>query len=85
MEWTKADNRVRFVLEIIARTLIVQNRPKKEIVAELKRKDYQPFYKTATANDGDENEDEEPSSSDHGYDYLLSMPIWNLTKEKVEY
>jgi DNA topoisomerase-2 len=24
------------------------------------------------------------NSSDHGYDYLLSMPIWNLTMEKVE-
>jgi hypothetical protein len=28
--------------------------------------------------------EDDVNSSDHGYDYLLSMPIWNLTMEKVE-
>jgi hypothetical protein len=42
----------------------------------LKSRKYDPIFKT------DKYEDE--GSSDHGYDYLLSMPIWNLTMEKVE-
>lgn len=34
-------------------------------------------------DDDAENEDV-GDGSQHGYDYLLSMPIWNLTMEKVQ-
>lgn len=37
---------------------------------------YEPIHKN-------ENHDEE-NSNYHGFNYLLSMPIWNLTMEKVE-
>ncbi|KAJ3252865.1 DNA topoisomerase 2 [Boothiomyces macroporosus] len=79
-EHLKCENRVRFVLEIIDGKLIVQNRKKAELLAELKAKKYDPiFRKGANAP-----EDDEDNTSSHGYDYLLSMPIWNLTMEKVQ-
>ncbi|KAK9767393.1 DNA topoisomerase 2 [Basidiobolus ranarum] len=83
-EWTKLDNRVRFVLEIIEGTLIVQNRKKVDLLKDLKSHGYAPFFKNAEKEDEDADADEEVDEKDHGFDYLLSMPIWNLTMEKVE-
>lgn len=107
-EWEKLDNRVRFILAVVHGELIVSNRKKKDILAELKREGYKMFFppkKSSTSNNNN-NEAEEgneedleaittstssssSSSStldnlDKGYDYLLSMKIWNLTEEKVE-
>lgn len=74
-EWTKIDNKVRFVLEIINGTLIIQNRKKTVIFEDLKKKGY--------AMMGNKKDDGDVDST-KGYDYLLSMPLWNLTLEKVE-
>jgi DNA topoisomerase-2 len=48
---------------------------------------YQNSDNTATHNsqEGDQEDEETPANSDkHDYDYLLSMPIWNLTMEKKD-
>ena len=83
-EWNKLDNRVRFVLEIIEGKLIVSNRKKADLLLDLKKRDYLPIYKKkVNAEQQDDEEQDEEASSDHGYDYLLTMPIWNLTMEKV--
>jgi len=87
-EWIKIDNKVRFVTDIIEGNLIVQNRKKTDIILELKQKGFEAIYskkrKEKQSTDGDlENEEEEEVNTSGGYDYLLSMPIWNLTKEKV--
>jgi DNA topoisomerase II len=91
-EWEKLDNRVRFILAVVHGELIVSNRKKKDILAELKREGYKTFLptkkNTTVANGEEEDADEDQSNSapdnlDKGYDYLLSMKIWNLTEEKV--
>ncbi len=96
-EWTKLDNKVRFITEIIQGKLIVQNRKKAEIMDDLRRRGYKALSKSERKGleksvglvGADENEDdngETPSESENisaGYDYLLSMAIWNLTSEKV--
>ena len=46
----------------------------------LKAKNYKPFPKVK--KESVEN-DEEDSSAVGGFDYLLSMPLWSLTMEKV--
>ncbi len=92
---------LRFVMEIINGKLIVQNRKKTDILAELKRRDYVAFAKgqgsptagdspVTPSEDGDESDEDaavETASGKgagiRGYDYLLSMPIWNLTLEYV--
>lgn len=87
-EWEKLDNRVRFILAVVHGELIVSNRKKKDILAELKREGYKTFLpsKKIASNEEDDESEEEPVTSDNldkGYDYLLSMKIWNLTEEKV--
>ncbi|KAI9591804.1 DNA topoisomerase [Syncephalis fuscata] len=94
-EWTKLDNRVRFILEIIQGKLIVQNRKRNVILDDLRKRGYTAFPKhveakmagTTDAGNSDNDDDDDNNSGsgkDHGYDYLLSMAIWTLTEEKVE-
>jgi DNA topoisomerase-2 len=88
-EHLKIQNRVRFIKEIISGKLVVQKRKKIELLVELKEKKYDPIFKknaNGTAiTEGEDDEETSTSGFDHGYDYLLSMPIWSLTMEKVPY
>ncbi|OMH85453.1 DNA topoisomerase 2 [Zancudomyces culisetae] len=110
-EYERLDNKARFVLEIIQKKLVVQNKKKDVIVQELFDKGFKQFppkgkspsSKSSSAQNADSKSDSNGSdgtnsdtdqdnngSSNPGapkakdYDYLLSMPIWNLTAEKVE-
>ncbi|KAI3643553.1 hypothetical protein MP228_013108 [Amoeboaphelidium protococcarum] len=85
-DWTVLDNKVRFIMEIIQGKLVVQNRKKNDIIAELQKRDYKPMPKTgkkAADDNADDSEDESGPSMAGSYDYLLSMAIWSLTAEKV--
>jgi DNA topoisomerase II len=72
---------------IVDKELVVSNRRKADIVAELRRLKFRPFPKTVSAktDDGEDNgeQEEEEEGNDSDYDYLLSMAIWSLTKEKA--
>jgi len=91
-EWSKLDNRMRFVLAVISGELKIANRKKADLVAELAQKGYAPFEpapkRAAAGDDGEEEAAGEAeggaSASARGYDYLLSMPLWSLTRERVE-
>jgi DNA topoisomerase-2 len=72
---------------IVDKELVVSNRRKADIVAELRRRNFRPFSrvsKTKGANE-DEGDEEERAEigADNDYDYLLGMAIGSLTKEKV--
>ncbi|KAJ1598558.1 hypothetical protein NDA14_003520 [Ustilago hordei] len=87
--YDRLSNQARFVQMIISRQLIVSNRKRADIVAELRQKDFRPFPKSGKATVAAEIEDTDPIddeeiSSDSDYDYLLNMAIYNLTKEKVD-
>ncbi|PFH54688.1 hypothetical protein AMATHDRAFT_83127, partial [Amanita thiersii Skay4041] len=87
-------NQARFVQMIVDKQLVVSNRKKGDIVAELRRLKFRPFPKgnnsAKAENDDDDttNRDEEKEendeSNDSDFDYLLGMAIWSLTKEKIE-
>ena len=79
-ELERLENKARFVTSIINGTLKVQNRKKKDLLQELKTLKFKAIYKKKT----EVEDDEEEEGGDHGYDYLLTMPIWSLTMEKVE-
>lgn len=80
---------------IVDKQLVVSNRKKNDLMAELRRLKFRPFPKVAKAKAAGETEDvqledeedeAEESVKDAGatdYDYLLGMAIWSLTKEKV--
>jgi hypothetical protein len=58
------NNKVRFILMIINKEIIVNNKKKSDIEEDLIKHKF--------------------TKIDDGYNYLLSMPIYNLTKEKIE-
>jgi len=64
-------NKVRFILMIIEKKLVVNNKKKVDIEAELEKFNFPQFGKNKNDND-------------LSYNYLLSMPIYNLTFEKIE-
>ncbi|KAK7029775.1 hypothetical protein R3P38DRAFT_3266615 [Favolaschia claudopus] len=92
-------NQARFVKMIIDKELIVSNRKKVDILADLKRHKFRPFPKISKAKEAGETEDaleqeaeeeeeeeeeENEKSNASDYDYLLGMAIASLTKEKFE-
>jgi len=93
-ELLKLSNKVRFILAVIKDEIKIRNVKKAVIIQQLREQKYDPMPKKTTkkaAEDEDEEDEEEEdqekenedvSASD--YDYLLSMPLWNLTKEKVD-
>ncbi|RPD59439.1 type II DNA topoisomerase [Lentinus tigrinus ALCF2SS1-6] len=94
----KLNNQARFIKMIVDKELIVNNRRKVDIVAELRKKQFRPFPKVAKAKAAGETEEvveeddddesgsggESPTGNVTDYDYLLGMAIWSLTKEKIE-
>lgn len=86
-------NKARFVEEVCEGDLIVSNRKRKDILADLKSRGYELFPKDAKQKSSEDDEDSSDeliseSTSDSelakGYEYLLGMKIWSLTFEKAE-
>ena len=84
----KLTNQARFIQMIDDKELVVSNRKKADIVADLRKHKFRPFPKVSNAKTAGETEeaaedDGEPSSR-ADFDYLLGMAIWSLTKENIE-
>ncbi|KAH9921344.1 DNA topoisomerase [Fomitopsis serialis] len=92
-EFSRLTNQARFVQMIVNKELVVNNRKKADIVAELRKLDFRPFAKVSKAKKAgeteelveinDEGDDDEEEGKDTDFDYLLGMAIWSLTKEKI--
>ena len=87
-EWTKLENKVRFITEIINGSLVVSNRKKADLLSILKKSNYAQFFKNGSKVEGKldielDEDDNDALGGESGYDYLLSMAIWSLTMEKV--
>ncbi|KAG7450762.1 type II DNA topoisomerase [Guyanagaster necrorhizus] len=86
----RLSNQARFVQMIVDKTLVVSDRKKVDIVADLRRHEFRPFPKKpkdAKDSEDDDNQNnaaEEDEELDTDFDYLLTMPIYNLTKEKID-
>ncbi|XP_008288013.1 DNA topoisomerase 2-alpha isoform X2 [Stegastes partitus] len=94
-ESAKLTNQARFILEKIEGTLVIENKPKKELIQMLQRMGYdsdpvkawkQAQEKTDEEMEGEEEEEGKEKEDDSGpdYNYLLNMPMWFLTKEKKD-
>ncbi|KAF9242373.1 DNA topoisomerase [Melanogaster broomeanus] len=93
LQFEKLSNQARFVKMIVDKQLVVSNRKKVDLMAELRKLKFRPFPKVAKAKAVGETEEmdqeeDEPAAEDvpgaTDYDYLLGMPIWSLTREKIE-
>ncbi|KAI0527895.1 DNA topoisomerase [Xylaria bambusicola] len=87
-DYRKLKNQARFVREIMDGELVVSRKKRQVIVEELRERNYEAFSKVTTAKktkeEDDENEDDDANDNAHGYDYLLSMPIWSFTQERLD-
>ena len=122
-EALRLSNQARFILEICEKSLVIERKKKKVMIAELIRKNYDagmylkkylkytfthiftiPLlsldpvkrWKAAQAKkekalsedvapvDSDSDSDLEEDAKDADYDYLLGMPMWSLTQEKID-
>lgn len=83
---SQLENKVRFILAVIDKTLVVSNRPKADIIKELKKEGYATFSKSKSPKkkEKERKEDDETKEGTENYDYLLGMKIWCLTKERVK-
>lgn len=92
-------NKERFIIEVVEEQLQIRNKKKAKIVEELKARGYTkqsqfPKIRSTKAapaakreeGEGEGSGAEEAEGVDEAkeYNYLLSMPLWNLTFEKVE-
>ncbi|KAG2160244.1 DNA topoisomerase [Suillus bovinus] len=97
IQFERLSNQARFVKMIVDKELVVSNRKKNDLMAELRRLKFRPFPKVTKAKAAGETEDvvqpedEEDEAEEivkdvgtTDYDYLLGMAIWSLTKEKIE-
>merc|ERR1712142_421826 len=96
-EACKLSNQARFILEKCDGTLKIENKKKKIMIDELVRRGYdsdpiKAWKKSVAGCDDDEEEENNPDSQEVNerkekgpdYDYLLGMPMWNLTQEKKD-
>lgn len=94
----KLDNKVKFILGVVNGEIIVNNRKRAELFLELQQKGFTPFPKkiktieAVVAGASEDSEETEDNSENAGsrevkasdYEYLLSMAIGTLTREKVQ-
>ena len=72
---TILEMKINFINDFINKKIEISNKKKSEIIEQLIKHD----YKTISDLDPDSKE-----SNENGFDYLLKMPIYNLTKEKID-
>ncbi|XP_035537041.1 DNA topoisomerase 2-beta isoform X2 [Morone saxatilis] len=96
-EAAKLSNQARFVLEKIEGKVSIENKSKRELIRMLVQKGYesdpvaawtksQEKAQEEDSKDGNESDGSLDSGSSSGpnFNYILNMPLWCLTKEKVE-
>ncbi|KAF6813723.1 DNA topoisomerase 2 [Colletotrichum sojae] len=94
-DFRKLSEQARFIREIIDGKLVIAKKKKAVLVEELAKRKYEPFPKGKDKEGKKKNTDEEMEGADeddedagdeksNAYDYLLSMPIWSLTYERLE-
>ena len=89
-------NKARFIKEICEKKLVITNKKKAVLIEMLEKEGYdadpmEAWKKSRMTVDQirheeeqKENKDSDEKDSASKYNYLLSMPLWSLTKEKID-
>ncbi|KAK2606090.1 DNA topoisomerase 2 [Conoideocrella luteorostrata] len=95
-DFRKYKNQVRFIREVNDGTLVVAKKKKVVLVQELRERNYEAFPpgvkgNKSTGDEGDKSDNENDGEDDvaavsgaRDFDYLLGMPIWALTAERID-
>lgn len=79
------NNKMRFIQSVINGSLVVTRKKKVEIVKQLVADGYKTHIVISTSEQQEQSDQpqQQQGKDEKGYDYLLSMPIYSLTQEKV--
>lgn len=94
-ESAKLSNQARFILEKIDGKIVIENKPKKELIQVLIQRGYESdpvkaWKESQNKEEQEQEQEEEESDKESGaatgpdFNYLLNMPLWYLTKEKKD-
>uniref|UniRef100_A0A8C2SVS6 DNA topoisomerase 2 n=1 Tax=Coturnix japonica TaxID=93934 RepID=A0A8C2SVS6_COTJA len=90
-ESAKLSNQARFILEKIDGKIVIENKPKKELIQVLIQRGYESDpvkawkeLQNKEEEEGDESDQEPAAATGPDFNYLLNMPLWYLTKEKKD-
>ena len=75
-QWKILDSKVKFIRDIVSGKLKINNRKKQDIIKDLISLSYSSLKTNSTENEGETEES--------NFNYLLSMPLWSLTMEKIQ-
>lgn len=92
----RLSNQARFIQMIISKELVINNKKRAVVVADLRAREFRAFPKVvkvhvaAEVDEGEEGDADEAvvdskGSSESDFDYLLSMALYSLTAEKVRF
>lgn len=77
--------KVKFIKLVIEDKIIINKRKKVDLIADIKKHDIPP-KNDKNKDDKNDNDNEIDNDNDNlqGYGYLIKMPIYNLTEEKIK-
>eukprot|EP00931_Biecheleriopsis_adriatica_P065490 TRINITY_DN40011_c0_g1_i1.p1 TRINITY_DN40011_c0_g1~~TRINITY_DN40011_c0_g1_i1.p1 ORF type:complete len:1312 (+),score=354.61 TRINITY_DN40011_c0_g1_i1:417-3938(+) len=75
--------KARFVQEVIDEKLKVKNRKKAVIIEDLRKHGFKTMREITQGQDVDEPDAASSEGGKGGWEYLLGMPLWSLTAERV--
>jgi len=76
--------KARFILDVINDDVKIRNIPKAEVIKQLETLKYPKMVNSILTNMDKMTEKQINDNNYSSYDFLISMPIYNLTKEKVD-
>uniref|UniRef100_A0A8B9MYB3 DNA topoisomerase 2 n=1 Tax=Accipiter nisus TaxID=211598 RepID=A0A8B9MYB3_9AVES len=88
-ESAKLSNQARFILEKIDGKIVIENKPKKELIQVLIQRGYESdpvkaWKESQNKQEEEESDKESGAATGPDFNYLLNMPLWYLTKEKKD-
>lgn len=79
------ESKVRFLMELMDGTIVVQNKKKKDVFLILKSRGYYEKRSPSAVTEPTDLEDEKVAEANGNcFDYLLSMTLWSLTEERIQ-
>jgi DNA topoisomerase-2 len=76
--------KVRFIMDIINKKIKIYNKPKAEIIEQIEKLNYPKVLDEVVLSKEQYNNMNSIQKNKCNYEFLIKMPIYNLTKEKVE-
>eukprot|EP00929_Paragymnodinium_shiwhaense_P049118 TRINITY_DN24798_c0_g1_i1.p1 TRINITY_DN24798_c0_g1~~TRINITY_DN24798_c0_g1_i1.p1 ORF type:complete len:1288 (+),score=381.44 TRINITY_DN24798_c0_g1_i1:105-3968(+) len=89
--------KVRFIRLVISEELKVKNRKKDQLIADLRKKNFRTIHEICegeedveeggqeeAAGEGEDGKKKEKKKKGGAWEYLLGMPLWSLTMERIK-